>query len=186
MSPPVFFPDVDESALAVLPATTLSCLRDLLARELPSNVVPERTWWRGEGSRGGDFVIPHRVFDGLAVMVRVGEVSARAQVAYTTYRRPDRGDEFDEATNAKRASWVATIDNGPSFCGELGRVVCEYLSRELCIVGESSRADHEFHPTSVEWRSLRNDTRDSLVLWRRPRRKLRFPGAHATSTTSFA
>jgi hypothetical protein len=38
----------------------------------------------------------------------------------------------------------------------------------------------------VEWRSVRDDTCDSLVLWRRPRRKLTGTAAQATSTTSFA
>jgi hypothetical protein len=160
----MYFADVDEGALAEVPADALRCIRQMLQASSPANVVPQKAWWRGEGPGGGDFVIPHSAFDGFAIVVRVGDISRRATVAYASYTRRDRGDPFDAAFD-RNQDIIAGITYGISFCDDLTEVLRTYLRRRLCVIQEVGQGEGPLFQTRVLW--PKEDPPDhAITLWK--------------------
>jgi hypothetical protein len=159
-----YFADADETQLAESPAAALRCIRKALQASTPSNVDANATWWRGEGPGGGDLVIPHREFDGFAIIVSVGNVSKSAAIGYASYTRRDRGDPFDAAID-RGHELVATVRLDGDFCDDLRSVLFGYVRRRLCVVQQVRRGGGAALETRILWRTDADD--QTTTLWRR-------------------
>ena len=167
-----YFPDVQEADLSEGAKTALRCIRQVLLDSSPSNVVPNATFARWE-TGGNDFILAHSKFDGFGIVVRVGALAAGgAEIAYSSCRRPDRGDEFDAAFDPARKGIVAKIEHSENFCSDLTEVLREYFYRKLCVVREVRQGDGAVVSTRILWpSSTGNAEDDAMTLWSQRKRK---------------
>lgn len=161
-----YFPDAQEADLGEGARTALRCIRQALLGSPPSNVAPHATFTRWE-TGGNDFILPHSEFDGFGVVVRVGVFSGGAEIAYSSCKRPDRGDEFDAAFNPARKEIIAEVGHSENFCSDLTEALREYCHRKLCVVQEVRQGDGVVVSTRILWPSATGNVEDASTLWNR-------------------
>lgn len=164
MANSVYFPDAQEADLSEGTKTALRCVRQALLESPPSNVTPNATFDRGE-TGGHDFILPHSKFEGFGIVVRVGS-SGGAEIAYSSCKRPDRGDEFDAAFDPARKEIIAKIEHSENFCSELAEVLREYFHRKLGVIREVRQRDGAVVSTRILWPSSTGSWGDdATTLW---------------------
>ena len=161
-----YFPDAQEADLSEGSILALRCMRQTLAESPPANVIPDSTLVRWE-TGGNDFILPHSKFNGFGMVVRVGELSRGAQIAYSSCKRPDRGDEFDAAFNSARKKVIAEIESGEFFCRDLTGSLLEYLRRRLLVVQDIGLQKDCILQTRILWPSIGNPEDNAPLLWKR-------------------
>jgi hypothetical protein len=147
-----YFPGVQEVGLSEGARTALRCMLQALLDSPPSNVAPNATFVRSE-TGGSDFILPHSMFEGFGIVVRVGSAAEGAEIAYSKCKRPDRGDEFDAAFDPARKGIIAKIEQSESFGSDLIEVLREYLHRKLCVVRRVRHEDGAVVSTRILWPS---------------------------------